>query len=557
MKSPTLLFTAIALFFCSITINAAPMLSLNAKASALGNAVTAEAVGADSPSFNPATLTQLHMGPKGIYRDYKYVALPFPNYSVTSEKPAPEDDRFDDVNLVVNDCTGSCLLGETDPRDAPWNPELEKFAFYVPGYGEVDIDVDLLKFIVAPLIGQVKKPSPESKFVYSLSFYLPAVGGAHLKAQDWNYKPTTYSMGGMGISPSFAYKLSSTWSIGGRVHMSASGIKIGSDYRWPGISLGAINELWKESCELIQVLNTNMCNLEGDGPLDPNKPLFHFALEGKDNFNFGFKVGVLWEAATWFSWGFAYTHGGETNFKGDGALTLSSGARDYLLGLGSDIPLIETLFLGDEEIAETFNFNGTLNIPIPKKIDTGISVWFTERLKVNVDYHWRESSAFNDSSFDLVTVNEPGGNLVIPAAFSLFTGVVDLTMPTSIVISEATPLRLTFKNSGSFAYGLSYKYNQHITFRGGFSKSPTPIGGDLPLGILGDINKYSIGLSYQRDHNSLIDVTYLRLEMDERVEPGESLLTEVQINPMAVFAGTSLSSLVEANIFLFNWSKRI
>jgi hypothetical protein len=78
MNSWGILFSLIVIT-SSVRLFAAPQLSTHAKASALGNAVTAEAVGIDSTAFNPATLTQIHVGPTGVSQEYKIIALPFPS----------------------------------------------------------------------------------------------------------------------------------------------------------------------------------------------------------------------------------------------------------------------------------------------------------------------------------------------------------------------------------------------------------------------------------------------------------------------------------------------
>lgn len=545
-----------AFVFFNSNLNAAPIMSTSAKASALGNAVTAEAVGTDSASFNPATLTQLHMGPKGKYRDYKLLMLPFPEYSVISSKPSPENDPYVKSGLIVNDCSGVCLLGD-DPRDNPWNPELERVAFYIPGYGEIDLDVEMFKLIVAPMVGQVHKPSPDSRFVFSYSLYVPMIGGAHLKAEDWNIKPTSVAMGGYGFAPSFAYKVNDSWSVGGGIDVSIAGMKVASDYRHPGIEFGALNMLYKQICELAEELNASMCDIEADGPFNPNSPLIHFTLEAQDNFNFGFNLGVLWEPRPWFSWGLTYRKGAKWKMEGSGEIILSDGLQQYLLALTDDLPFVSDLFFEGGTIADQFTYDGVLDFNMPAKVDTGISVWVTSRLKVNVDYHWRQSSVMNSSGISISKVNEPAGEMFIPLIFALFSGTLDLGMPQSIKIGEATPLGIDFKNVGTFAFGVSYKYSDRLTLRGGYEKKPMSMDGIMPLGILDDIDMYGIGFSYKWDNESTLDATYVRLSLENEVAAGESLLTATELQPVAIFAGTDLSSFIEANIFQFSWSKRI
>lgn len=547
--------------FVNVLLNseslAAPIVSLSAKASSQGNAVTAEHVGVDSTAFNPATLTQLRTGPTGIWREYKLIALPFPTYEISPTKPTPEAERFNEVDLFVDDCTGPCLLGENDPRDNPWQPELERLATYIPGYGEIDIDADLFNFIIAPLAAKIYR-RPGSRVTFSVPMFAPLGGGAHLTKEDWNIKPMSFSVGALGLAPTIAYKINPNWSVGGSLNFSYSGAKLGLDYRSPGLYLSALNEIFRNMCPPGNSSDFQTCQVESKNPLVSSNSIMHYSFEGKDRVKWGFSFGVLWEPQPWFSWGLAYRHKLIYNLEGEGEITLSDDLFNALKGLTVDSAPISTFVLSGEDLQNNYRVKSSLKLIIPTKIDTGISMKVTSRLKLNIDYHWRESSLNNQMGASINEISGAGGEFFIPFVFVAFiNGTYKPGLPQTMDLGTAGLLDMKFKNSGNFAYGISYQYSNRLTLRGGYEKRPNSFDSTKPLGIVGDLKTIGFGLAYKWDHQTTIDIAYLNMSMKNNVLAGESVLTEVQYQPAAYFAGSDLTSFIEVNMFQMSWGKRL
>ena len=547
----------IAIMLSGFDASSSPLFSLNAKASSLGNAVTAEQVGVDSVNHNPATLTQLNTGDGGKYDELKLLAMPFPKYEIHSTKPLPKDDPFiTDFHLLVNACVNTCLLGEKDPRDTPWEPEIERLALYVPGYGEIDAEADLFEFIIVPLGGRASRPHPESRFIFSSSIYVPLAGGAYLKEEEWNIRQNSASVGAFGLTPAFAYELSPSWSIGAGVSVGIAGTKLALDYRYPSLYLGAANELYKLGCPIDTESDLDFCDSDNN-PLDPNLPLFHFYFEGKDDFIWSFNTGILWEPNPWFSWGLAYKHKTPIKMEGKGGVILSKSLHEIVDGLSEDLPILKDLLISGESIPEVLTATGAISLVLPAQVDTGISLQLTPRLKINVDYHWSQTSVFNDLTVGVKSANEAAGRFILPAVLSFFSGNVDPRIPQDLTLGDAKLLRLSFKNTGNFAYGLSYLYSDRLTLRCGFENTKSPISGDVPLGVISDIRTVGLGFNYKWNDDIQFDVAYTNISMKEDVSAGESVLTSAQLQPIALFAGMNLSTSFEAHVFQATWSRRL
>ena len=544
-------------YFCSQFAFCAPILSLNPKASALGNAVTAENVGVDSSQFNPATLTQLVVGSEGIFQEFKLIALPFPDYKIAPSKPTPDEDPFNDLNVFVNDCQGACLLGDNDPRDTPWEPKIERLAIYVPGYGEVDFDADLANFIVAPSLSRAFRSHRTSRFTYATSVYVPIAGGVHLEKEPWNIRQNTASIGAFGLAPVFAYKLSPTWSVGGGVSFAVAGAKIGFDYRYPGAFTGAINEIFNVFCPADTQSLLDACGVDSQTPLNTNEALYHFYFEGKDKLIWSFNAGVLWEPTPWFSWGLSYKHRSKFKIEGDGGLILTENLFELIDGATNDIPLVDELLFSGAPVEQEFTGIGQLSFILPTQIDTGVSVQLTGRLKLNIDYHWRESSLLNKTSLSITEINEASGEALAPFIFALYTGRIELGLPQTVALDDAPILGLDFRDIGNFAYGLTYQYSEKLTFRSGYQKRRSAFNGETPIGAIDEIKMLGVGFNYKWDADTELDVTYVNLSSRKDVAAGESLLTEVYFNPLALFAGMHLSTSIEANILQISWARRI
>ena len=536
---------------------AAPILSLNAKASSLGNAVTAENVGVDSTQFNPATLTQLSTGDKGMYQELKLIALPFPNYKIKPTKPSSDEDPFNDLNVFVNDCQGACLLGENDPRDNPWEPEIERLAIYVPGYGEVDFDADLANFIVAPSLSRVFRSHRTSDFTFATSIYVPVAGGVHLKKEDWNIRQTTASVGVFGLTPSFAYKVTPSWSIGGGINFAIAGAKVGFDYRYPGAFTGAVNEIFDALCPGGGNSIFDTCNFDNPSYADPNQTLYHFYFEGKDKFTWSFNAGVLWEPQPWISLGISYRHKSEFKIRGKGGLILNDNIFDLFRGISEDVPFFDDLFLSNSTAEQEYTGTGQIDFVLPTQLDAGLSVQITTKLKLNIDYHWRESSLLNKTAISIDHINEESGEGIVPFLFLLFTGRYEYGLPQTVALNSAPLLGLKFKDNGNFAYGLTYQYSERVTLRTGYEKRPSAFDGPKPIGALDEVETIGIGINYKWDSDTHFDLTYVNLSASHEAAAGESVLTEVYFNPLAMFAGMHLSTSVEADILQVTWAKRL
>lgn len=549
------------LFLLCSTANqliAAPILSTSPKASALGNAVTAENVGVSSAAYNPATLTQLRTGREGRHQEYKVIYAPFPDYSIEASKPQADRDPYLDRSrgyIFVNDLENSELYNGQDIRDNAWQPKLEKLMYYFPGVDELVVDDSALEHIILPFMTTAYRPKPSSPFIFTMNL-LPGGGGAILKREEWMMKENMAAFGIFGLIPTVAYKINDQWSVGGTFSVMRAGAKAALDVRITNVLLPALNEFVGSTCEiggeLLDVCGGSFLGVDG------YSSLFHIYFEALDSFNYTYDFGVLWEPNNWFAFGLTYDPGNEFNMKGDGGVLISPQAVEFLTNLNRDsFGLVNTITSG--EIVEDYTGKFSVKMPFSKKISAGISMKITPRLKVNIDYHWRNSSELNKAGFTIEEASPKSARGALSIILPLFTHKVDFDNFPKHVYLDESDVGFRFKDVGNFAMGVSYVYSNRLTLRAGYENRGAALTGDIPLGIPTDslITK-GLGFSYLWDKASTLEVTYVNMSLEGEAKADESLLTS--INPyftaISLWAGSDLATSVNANILQIGYSTR-
>lgn len=552
-----LYFLCIPLFLVSLNASAAPLLSTSPKASALGNAVTADPIGLSSAAFNPAGLTKIKTGKEGGFREYKVLFAPFPDYEISSTKPPPDNDPYNHRTqgvLFVNDQENAELFQGEDPRDTAWEPEIEKLMIYIPGFDEIIIDDSALEYILLPFMTTAYRANPNSPFTFTTTI-LPGGGGAIFKQEEWMIRENFAAFGILGFAPSLAYKVNDKLSIGATLTLQRAGAKAGLDSRSIAVMLPAINSVFGSLCGDQGNTGSAVCNAEYVG-LDYRSSAFHLYFEAEDSFNVTYDIGVLWEPTHWLAFGLAFDPGTEFRMSGAGGADLSPQIAQFFNDFNEDTNgAVNAIFGG--QVVENYTGKVSIKMPISRKVSVGVSMKLTPRLKVNMDYHWRNSSVFNEFALSIDDADQASARGIVSVLFPLFTHRVDLSdFPKSVVVGESD-LGFKFKDVGSVALGVSYKVSHRWTVRGGFEERGSALTGDLPLGIPTDsLRTIGMGISYLWNKDSTLDVTYVNLNMEGEARADESLMTS--INPywgtIALWSGTDLFTSVNAKMLQIGYS---
>lgn len=547
----------VALMLSASLVIASPLVALDPKAASLGNAVTAEQVGATSALFNPATLTEIPVGREGRRREYKLFAAKFPTVDIQPSKPAVGSDPYYDIDLTVNDDRGTELFQGNDPRDSAWVPEIDRLAFYLPGYGEIDIDRSVLDYVLAPLFYEFQR-NRDSKWVFASSLiFLP--GGAHFKKESWNIEPTSFSLGIFGVAPTIAYEVTPNLSIGFGLELTTAGTKLGVDYRNTSLIVGAVNQLVDDAiCPAGANQLEDICGGVFDG-FNNQDSILHIYMDGlEDRFNYSFNAGILWKPKHWLNLGLSYQHETVYKLKGNSGVIVSDDLYDFFNSFMDDIPILRQILVEGKQWSQTIKGTSTMVLPFPAKIDAGVSLQLTTKLRLNIDYHWRRSKIFRDAEVSFDSLEEPHTRILIATVLGIGNGWVNPDEKLSIKPS-ARNVGVHFKNRGNFAYGLSYSYSERLTLRAGYERKETSVLESQPVGpILNDLRTIGLGFNLKWDHDTEVDFAIINLKSKDYSAAGDSVLTEVGLfPPLSFWGGSNLSSHVEANILQLSWNKRI
>ncbi len=347
-------------------------LAVSPVAMSLGNAVTADPPGLDSIHFNPAGLAR-------IRQDTRSDTVFGASLRVSAHFDAP--DNYDIGGFKAAD---DPVVGQTS--------EHNRQAIYLP--------------IIA-------KPSPRIPVALAAGLGL----AWHQEDSPWTFATGTYVPQAVGIdrtanpddparfdgrkviiqrlvylSPSVAYRVSPSLSVGLAVPIAHQGFYLDTDMRFPNTLIGIIGKLQDGWCGTdgnpLDTLGFGLCGPDGkSGRLRP------FQRAGNMQFNLTapadttFNIGGLWEPASWFAFGATYQSGSKTVMTGRYQFHADPMFRDFVAGMYSSLlgPIVASMFGFPTSIPEYQNGNMTLVMPTPAHYQLGIKLRPIELVQLNLD----------------------------------------------------------------------------------------------------------------------------------------------------------------------------
>lgn len=461
----------------------------NAKAIALGNAVTADPPGIDSIHFNPAGLTRY----KGRQRQLKFI---FGDASVKGEfrsNPA-YDQLLQDNNL-------------SDPM-ANSSSDIDNFAVYLPGKGLTAIPV-----LAAPLAGLSYNPK-DSPLTFATSVYAPLMLGFVRKDDDIG----RFYGKQMGLSritffsPTVAWQFSESLSIGVGAGFSYFGVGLDLDYRAANQLIGTLKTVTDDVCHgvdngyIYEGVPINLCG----GDVSPFDKLFTLQVELEKTVSTTFNVGLLWEPFQWLHLGFVYQSEAKDRLKGDINVLVDENVVGLLNGIGESNELLQSIIgvVGVLENGGRIESTGFIDLEMPKHIAVGMSLQLLPRLKFNIDYKWTESSVWKEFNFRL---DEELNVLIL-------SQMLDGVEPDALVIPRG------YVDASNWAFGLEYRYSDRLSYRLGYEPRNSGIPDDkldfiIPLG---DFDLYGAGFSYKLTSDAMLDVSLAYGKSDQFIPSGTS-----------------------------------
>jgi long-subunit fatty acid transport protein len=466
-------------------------MAVDARAISLANTVTADPENTLPTHYNPAGLSWLPDG-KMLRNTY---ALPFVKRS----------GRF----TADEDWEG--LMGGTWGPDAPYNPDDPLSAhggpdplagkktessggrMYIPFYGPVD-----LSFGSAMGISTRAK---DSKWTFAHANYAPYGGGmTHRdKGDPMRYKmKSAYAQHLIYTAPTVSYKISETLSMGMAMCFGQSALGTEIDSRAPNM----MTSLQRVLGDATKDLNIPYISQEtmpppwyggGMGPYENN---VRAKLYLRDDFSPSYNMGILWRPQKWFSWGACYQSEIKSEMRGDYLFEYSDQYRATVDWSASSPMTTQSAGMLDLPIKSVPYQSGTVTgtVRYPQRLQTGIMIKPTEKLKLLFDVHWADWSIVKESRFTFDQKIHPLQSAkLLGAKGGDHAIVVDRDM----------------KDTWHWSVGLEYQLTDKLCFRTGYEKRPTSIQANLfDASSMPDAEFFGVGIGIKQKKNMRLDLSF-------------------------------------------------
>ena len=448
-------------------------LSVETRASSLGNAVTADPQGPFSVHFNPAGLDRV----SGTTFQMSLTYIPVLNVK------------------------GHFTQGVDPATGKPWAPFGGWFNHGIDpeaGHDSSTIPSLELPFLGHPRIGMLAPTmgfayhDKDSPFAYGFAIYPPfAAGMEHTDNDDpFRFLGQRTSIVRLTFGPGISYRVTKSLSIGASFGLGMSYFAIEQQMRSPN-DMVALTGALGESTKGLEIPIISELTLPAPwfgGGLSPYESMGSLKIFAEDNLNTSYNIGLLWEPFSWVSFGGVYQSETDAHLKGKYTLDYSQRMQNTINWLGSSPLTVITASILDLPIHCPAEVNGnmSINLVFPARAQFGIKFQPFRRIKFLVDAGWTQWSAWK--SVEMVMDRDI--ELLRLARLMGYTGG-----------SRTLRLENHFKDVWDFHYGLELQLLDPVTLRLGYQFVPTSVSdqyyGPLPLG---DEMIYSVGIGIEQKH---------------------------------------------------------
>ena len=490
-------------------------LTISPEALSLGNAVTADPPGIFSIHYNPAGLRQFK---EGLHSHLSFL-LP-PSVESTLKFDAPDD--YDGVFGFTDDP----VIGQTS--------ELDGFSVYVPGEGPLRIDD---KFLPLPIGGLAYRPEG-SNFVFANAAYAWLAAGLTRSPDDLAggfagnegiFQRITF------LSPSFSVEINDNLAFGMSVGVNYSAIYLEQDFRAANELLGLTRFAAEEVCPAIRGANGIPFlppDCLGDNPLGPFGRVASVQIEATDPFSLSYNLGVLWDVNPRFTLGLAYSSPLDANLRGEFRFDYDDSLRSTIAALSGDpfVSIILQILGLPTNVPDSESGDVRIDLEFPDHFAIGTKYLLTDRLQMNIDWHWTDWEQWNQ-------INVILNRQTVLTQLGQFVGLSTV---------DRLGLELGLENQPSFGIGFKYHWSSRITFKWGVEDRKSSVPDDkrsaqLPLG---DTLLMGAGITYKFTENLTLDFSLVHFSSKQFIPAGTSdnANSESIDNILSPFAGLDVST---------------
>ncbi len=443
----------------------------------LGNAVTADPPGIDAIHFNPAGLTRL----KGNWKSDSIFGASIKPYASFSQP-----DGFD-----IGGWTDHPLNGSHTGR--------VRQTLFLPTIGSPKAR---LPFAFAAGMG-LSYNQPGSAWTFATALYIPqAVGIDRTLDKDDparfdGRKVVLQRM--VYLSPSVAFKVNDSLSVGVSVPIAHQGFALDTDMRFPNKLLGIIGKLQDAWCgdngNPVDTFAFGLCGGGKEGRLRPFNKAGAMQFEMTAPADPTINLGVLWEPSEQLALGAVYQSGANTVLTGRYQFNAEPMFDKFVQGMYSSLlgPVVASMFGFPTSIPAQQHGYATLKLPYAEHVQVGLKYRPVRQAQLNLDANWSNWKRWNNLTFQF---DQPIALLSMARIF----GQAD---PTQLVIPR------NYRNTISYNMGLQLKPTEALTLRLGYEprKSSVPNSAIDLISPLPDLTIKSVGIGYVTPHGTRIDAT--------------------------------------------------
>ncbi|MDA3897068.1 MAG: outer membrane protein transport protein [Desulfobacteraceae bacterium] len=444
-------------------------LAICAKSIALANACTADPPGISSIHFNPAGLSQLPEGKRfeqgfllpWISNTWKYDADPdFPGFF---GQWGPQEGQEHDPVAGTKDTNSSGSM-------------------YLPIYD------DSINFLAGPSLG-LSYRKPGSKWTFAYGNYAPYAGGMNYKSDSpANYGVRTeYVQHLIYAMLATSYQISDTLSVGVATGAGQTAMGIRLNMRSPN-ELVALTRVLGDATKDLDIPILSQLTLPAPwfgGGIGPYDQVATFDFQARDDFSTNYNIGLLWKPKKWFSYGFNYQSAIEANISGGYNFRYSDEWQSMMAWMGSSPLLLMVGGMFQLPTAAVPYQTGTVisTLKFPQRVQTGIMVKPTKRLKVLFDVQWAQwSKAWKENNFQ---TDQDIQLLQLVKMLGYTGGHRNLIVPRN------------FEDTISWSTGLEYQLTKKLALRCGYEWRPTSVQDYLAdaQAFVPDLHNIGVGVS--------------------------------------------------------------
>lgn len=521
-------------------------ISVDIRALAMGNAVTADPPEISSIHYNPAGLARIN----GLQLDIQTFVADFQIRREFSAPPGFNIFGYSDDPVV---CTDPPNNGEGICKN--FVTGVSKVAqpyLYVPGSG---------KFfrwpkgvpLVAPLGGIAYKP-PGSRFTFATAAYAPLAAGLGQDNGDpGNFMGQRVAMERITyLSPSLAYQVTDNLALGASIGLSYQAIALQTDLRFPNDLLGVFRLIDEDVCGpfkqnpsiVTDLLLFGVCNAKQS--IGPFSPLGNMKLTLSETVSPTFNLGLLWEPNETFGLGLVYQSGSKMKLRGPYTILNYPGAPDVIAGLNSSVTgkIVSALLGFPPYIPPSDTGIATMNLEYPAHFQGGIKYRVLPDLQLNMDLGWTDYAAWD--SFP-ITFDRPVSALGIAKLLGNGITATSLSLP------------LKFRSPWNFSFGMQYDVNERLKLRLGYEPrtSAIPDYRRNPMVPINNAQLFGSGLTYRFDRNADIDLTAAFIRSSDRIPANTSgLANKTGVDNLLLNPYAGLDIATDAKIFVLGAAYR-